>query len=83
MGSRDPGQALQELWDAIRGLNPTLARAQSERLLPEIEDILRVAPTIEEFASDSEATSTWLGSGERQPRYSAGTSCTCQRLVLP
>ena len=63
MGSRDPGQALQELWDAEPRLNPTLARAQSERLLPEIEDILRVAPTIEEFASDSGSDEhlAWLG----------------------
>ena len=44
-------------------MNPTLARAQSERLLPEIEDILRVAPTIEEFASDSGSDEhlAWLG----------------------
>ena len=34
-------------------LNFRLSRAQAERLLPEVEDILRVAPTIEEFAIDS------------------------------
>lgn len=63
MGSQDPETALQELWDADPRLNPTLARAQSERLLPEVEDILRAAPSLEEFASDSGSGKhlAWLG----------------------
>ena len=63
MGSRDTGKALQELWDSNPRLNPALARAQSERLLPEVEDILRAAPSVEEFASDSGSDKhlAWLG----------------------
>lgn len=63
MGSRDTGKAIQELWDANPRLNPALARAQSERLLSEVEDILRAAPSVEEFANDSGSDKhlAWLG----------------------
>ena len=53
MVDREPGKVIQELLDANPRLNPRLARAQAERLLPEVEDIIRVAPTTDEFASDS------------------------------
>ena len=56
-------KAMQELWGANPRLNPKLARAQEERLLLEVEDILRVAPTIEEFSRDSGSDEhlAWLG----------------------
>ena len=50
MVDHEPVKAMQELWGANPRLNPKLARAQEERLLLEVEDILRVAPTIEEFS---------------------------------
>ena len=63
MVDHEPVKAMQELWEANPRLNPRLARAQAERLLPEIEDVLRVAPTIEEFARDSGSDEhlAWLG----------------------
>ena len=63
MGDREPRKVIEELLEASPRLNPRLARAQAERLLAEVEDILRVAPTIEEFASDSESDEhlAWLG----------------------
>ena len=63
MENREPGKAIQELLEANPRLNLRLTRAQAERLLPEVEDILRMAPTIEEFVSDSESDKhlAWLG----------------------
>ena len=44
-------------------MNPGLTRSQAERLLPEVEDILRVAPTIVAFAIDGgrDEHLAWLG----------------------
>ena len=57
MGDHEPAKAIQELLEANLKANPRLnsrlAREQEERLLPEVEEILRVAPTINEFAFDS------------------------------
>ena len=63
MVDHEPVKAMQELWEANPRLNPRLARSQAERLLPEVEDVLRVAPTIEEFARDSGSDEhlAWLG----------------------
>ena len=63
MENREPGKAIQELLEANPRLNPRLARAQAERLLSEVEDILRIAPTIEEFVRDSGSDKhlAWLG----------------------
>ena len=63
MGDHDPAKAIQELWKANPRLNPMLARAQDELLLPEVEEILRVAPTPDEFARDSGSDEhlAWIG----------------------
>ena len=56
-------KALQELSKTSPQFNPKLARAQRERLLSDVEEILRVAPTLDEFWSDSgsDAHLTWIG----------------------
>ena len=63
MVDREPGKVIQELLEANPRLNPRLARAQAERLLPEVEDIIRVAPTRDEFTrnSGSDEHLAWLG----------------------
>ena len=63
MVDREPGKVIQELLEANPRLNPRLARAQAELLLPEVEDIIRVAPTTDEFASHSGSDEhlAWLG----------------------
>ena len=63
MVDREPGKVIQELLEANPRLNPRLAHELAERLLPEVEDIIRVAPTTDEFASDSGSDEhlAWLG----------------------
>ena len=67
MGDHEPPKAIQELLEANLKANPRLnsrlAREQEERLLPEVEEILRVAPTLDEFSRDSGSDEhlAWLG----------------------
>ena len=63
MVDREPGKVIRELLETNPRLNPRLARARAERLLPEVEDIIRVAPTTDGFASDSGSDEhlAWLG----------------------
>ena len=67
MGDHKPAQTIQELLEANLKANPRLnsklARKQEERLLPEVEEILRVAPTLDEFSRDSGSDEhlVWLG----------------------
>ena len=63
MGDNDPAKAIQELLDRDPHFNPKLARAQAERLLSEVDEILRVAPTTLVFAVDSGSDEhlAWLG----------------------
>ena len=57
MGDNEPVKDLQKLLEENLKANPRLdsklAREQEERLLPEVEEILRVAPTLNEFSRDS------------------------------
>ena len=63
MGDHDPEKALQELLETSPLFNPKLARAQRERLLSDVEEILRVAPVTLAFAFDSVSDEhlAWLG----------------------
>ena len=63
MGDHDPVKAIQGLLETSLQFNPKIARAQTERLLSEVDEILRAAPTIDEFACDSGSDEhlAWLG----------------------
>ena len=59
MGDHDPAKAIQELLDT----DPQPDREQAGRLLSEVEEILRVAPTTSAFVIDSGSDEhlAWLG----------------------
>ena len=63
MGDHDPVKAIQGLLETSLQFNPKIARSQTERLLSEVDEILRAAPTIYEFALDSGSDEhlAWLG----------------------
>ena len=92
MEDHETEDVIQDLLESNPRLNPKLAQAQAERLLADVEDILRVAPTTEAYASDSSSDEhmAWIGRAAaaiqrwgkmRSPNFSAAGACVVQQTV--